>query len=201
MNVSKLREEDLTNEVIDKLLYNGLEDLRLEGDCIMVLGSSKAPEYRVPKAVSIYDEQRASKILLCGGKIRETKLGYISEAILMKLRTLELGVPEEDILLEEVSLTTKENMICSLLPLERAFKLSNMQRILLVSTNYHMRRSILMAQTYIPKWIEIVSCPAEDRNTCRCNWYQTESGYHRAKEEAWKIINYIKEGSMSDFRI
>jgi vancomycin permeability regulator SanA len=201
MNVSTLQEIDLTNELIDRILYKDLEDHGFDGDCIMVLGSMKAPEYRVPKAVSIYHDKRASKILLCGGKIRETSSGLISEAQLMRNKALELGVPDEDILLDEVSMSTKENMICSLLPLERSFKLSCVKRILLVTTSYHMRRSILMAQTYLPSWIEIVACPAEDRNTRRHNWYQTEKGYSRAKDEVLKVISYIREGSVADFEI
>ena len=52
MKVSTLKLEDLTNEIIDKILYEGLEDRGDTGDCIMVLGSDKAQRYSVPKAVS-----------------------------------------------------------------------------------------------------------------------------------------------------
>lgn len=79
--------------------------------------------------------------------------------------------------------------------------LSNIKRILLVTTRYHMRRGMLMAKAYMPKWIEIVPCPADDTNTLRHNWYQTEEGYNRAKEEAQKIVSYVKERSIEDFEI
>lgn len=62
----------------------------------------------------------------------------------MRRKALEIGISDKDILLEELSMTTKENMICALLMLERAFKLSNVNKILLVTTNYHMRRCLLM---------------------------------------------------------
>ncbi|SHH32243.1 DUF218 domain-containing protein [Clostridium collagenovorans DSM 3089] len=119
----------------------------------------------------------------------------------MKSKAIELGVKEEDLLFEENSLTTKENIICSLLSLEREFKLSNLRKVLLVTTAYHLRRGVLMAKTYFPNWIEIIPCPAEDTNTNRNNWFYTEEGIARASEEAWKIVCYINEGSIPDFEI
>ncbi len=198
MKVSTLKPEDLTNDIVDKILFRGLEDRGDAGDCIMVLGSTKAPRYRVPKAVSIYRDKRSSKILLCGGR---TVDGTLSEAEMMRRKAIELGMPNEDILMEELSLSTKENMLCALLPLDRAFKLSRIQRILLVTTTYHMRRCLLMAQAYMPRWIEISPCPADDTNTCRDTWYRSETGCQRAKDEAWKIICYINEKSIDDLEI
>ncbi len=201
MKVSTLKKGNLSNEIIDKILYEGLDDARDNGDCIMVLGSIKAPKYRIPKAVSIYQDKRANKIVLCGGKIRETENGLMSEAKIMKRKALEFGIPDGDMLLEELSMSTKENMICASLILERAFTLSNINKILLVTTNYHMRRSLLMAQIYLPSWIKFSSCPADDINTKRDNWYKTEGGYQRAIDEAWKIICYVNEKSIPDFVI
>ena len=48
MLVSKITEENLTTEVIDRLLFHGLEDTGDNADCIIVLGSLKASKYRVP---------------------------------------------------------------------------------------------------------------------------------------------------------
>ena len=51
MWVSKITEEDLSNEIIDKLLFEGIVDTGENIDCIIVLGSTKASKYRVPVAV------------------------------------------------------------------------------------------------------------------------------------------------------
>lgn len=200
MLVSKINYEDLTQEVVDKILYKGIEDLGFDGDCIMVLGSNKANLYRIPKAVEIYNTKRSNKLLLSGGDMKNED-GIINGANSMRERVLDLGVSSEDIILEDISLTTKENMICSLLILERTFKLCNVKRILLVTTRFQMRRSLLMAASYMPKWIEFCSCPADDVSTLRHNWYLTESGRKRALGEAFKISSYIREGSVSDFEI
>jgi len=110
----------------------------------------------------------------------------------MRRKAIEMGMPDENILLEELSMTTKENMICALLMLERAFKLSNVNKIILVTTNYHMRRCLLMARTYMLGWIKFSPCPADDINTKRDNWHKNEEGYQTAINEAWKIICYVR---------
>lgn len=107
VKISSLKKDDLSYEIIDKILYEGLEDLGDKGDCIMVFGSITAPQYRIPKAASMYHDKRASKILLCGGKIRETEIGFLSEAEIMKRKAMEMGIPDEDILKEEISMTQK----------------------------------------------------------------------------------------------
>lgn len=201
MIVSKLHENDLTKDVIDKILYYGLEYHGETAECAMVLGSNKAPTYRIPVAVELYKSEKVKKILLCGGKIRNTEQGMLTEVQMMKFRAKELDIREEDILCEELSMTTKENILCALLPLEREFKLSEIKKIILITTNYHMRRSMLMAQTYFPSWIQIIPCPADDLNTRRYNWWLSEAGRKRAIDEAWKVICYIHEGAIPDFEI
>lgn len=97
MKVSSLKKSNLTDEVIDKILFEGLEDTGDRGDCIIVLGSTKAQQYRVPKAVSIYKDSRAPKMLLCGGTQRKTASCFLSEAELMRRKALDLGTPDEAI--------------------------------------------------------------------------------------------------------
>lgn len=201
MKVSEINEQNLTEELVDKILYEGLEDSGESADCIMVLGSIKASKYRVPVAVEAYKAGRAPKILLCGGAVREFAEGSMPEAEHMKRKALELGVPEEDILLESHSLYTVENMLCALLELERSFGLSRMKKVVLVTTTYHMRRSYLMARSYFPDWIEILPCPADDTSTRRDNWRTNESGRKRAIGEALKIAYYINDGDIPDFEV
>ena len=92
MLVSRITEEDLTIEVIDRLLFRGLEDTGKNTDCIIVLGSIKAAKYRVPVAVEAYKAGRTSKLMLCGGKLRDFPDGKYSEAEHMRQAALALGV-------------------------------------------------------------------------------------------------------------
>ena len=201
MLVSNIKEEDLTLDVVDKLLFQDLEDTGENVDCIIVLGSVKAAQYRVPVAVDDFKARRANKLMLCGGKIREFPNGRYSEAEHMAKAVLELGIPEEDIILENSSQNTVENILFALIELQKSFWLNKVKRVLLVTTAYHMRRSLAIAQYLLPKHIDVIPCPANDNNTRRENWMNTPVGVERAKHEAMKIVSYVTNGVIPDFEI
>jgi len=201
MLVSKIKEEDLTIQVVDRLLFQGIEDTGETADCILVLGSVKAAKYRVPVAVEAYKTGRANVLMLCGGKLREFPAGNCSEADHMRQAALELGVSEENIILENSSQNTVENILFALIELQRTFWLNNVRRVLLVTTTYHMRRSLAIARYLFPEHIAIVPCPADDTNTKRDNWMRTPAGIERAKGEAMKLVRYVITGVIPDFEI
>jgi len=201
MFVSSIKEEELSVELVDRLLFQGLEDTGENIDCILVLGSKKAAQYRVPMAVQAYKAGRASKIMLCGGKLREFPDGKYSEAEHMRQAAFALGVAEEDIILENRSQNTVENFLFALIELQRSFWLNNIRRVLLVTTAYHMRRSLAIARYLLPEHIIVVPCPANDNHTRRDNWMNTPVGIERAKGEAMKIVEYVVNGVIPDFEI
>ena len=201
MQVSKIKEEDLTIEIIDRLLFQGLEDTGEKADCIIVLGSSKAAKYRVPVAVDAYKAERASKIMLCGGKIRDFSSQKYSEAEHMRKAALESGIAEENLILENSSQDTVENILFALTELQRAFWLNKVHRVLLVTTAYHMRRSLAIARYLFPEHIAVIPCPANDTGTRRDNWMNTLEGTLRVKAEAMKIVSYVTNGVIPDFEI
>ena len=161
----------------------------------------KAAKYRVPVAVDAYKAGRAGKLLLCGGKIREFPTGYYSEAEHMRKAVLALGVAEKDIILENSSQNTVENILFALIELQRTFWINNVHKVLLVTTTYHMRRSLAIARHLFPEHIAIVPCPANDNNTRRDNWLNTPAGIDRAKSEVMKIVRYVMDGVIPDFEI
>ena len=201
MLVSKLAEKDLTVEIIDRLLFQGLEDTGENADCIIVLGSMKAAKYRVPVAVDAYKAGRANCILVCGGKLRDFPEGKYSEAEHMRQAALDLGVAEKNIISENTSQNTVENIRFGRIALQQVFDLSSINRVLLVTTAYHMRRSLAIARHLFPKHISIVPCPANDNNTKRDNWMDTVVGTERTKSEAMRIVNYVTNGIIPDFEI
>ena len=201
MLVSRIKEEDLTFEIVDRLLFQGLEDTGEDADCIIVLGSVKATQYRVPVAVDAYNAGRANKLMLCGGALRDFPVGKCSEAEHMYKAALELGVVEENIILENSSQNTVENILFALIELQRAFWLNKVRRVLLVTTAYHMRRSLAIARYLFPKHIAIVPCPANDNNTRRDNWVNTPVGIERAKGEVMNIVRCVINGVIPDFEI
>ncbi len=198
MLISELATENLTDEIIDRVLFNGIEDSGETVDCIVVLGSAKACIYRVPVAAKAYHDNRASKLLLSGGIVKDCDKGHAED---MRDKAIELGVKPEDIIIENLSQNTVENMLCSLLALQRAFWLNNVKKVLLVTTTYHMRRSLALARYLFPDHIQVIPCPADDNNTRRENWMLSEGGRNRAESEVVKIINCVNNGLFPDFEV
>ncbi|MCH5339911.1 MAG: YdcF family protein [Acetatifactor sp.] len=201
MWVSEITTENLTNEMIDRLLFNEIEDDGTNVDCIIVLGSIKAYKYRIPVAAKAYLSGRSKKVMLCGGSIREFSEGPMSEAEHMRYYMLKLGVPQDSIILENNSQNTIENILYALVELQRFMWLNNVSKILLVTTAYHMRRSLHIARYLFPSHIEIHACPADDMKTRRDTWMSTDVGIKRARDEVFNIVNCIKNGVFPDFEI
>ena len=196
MLVSELTLDALTDSVLDRLLFHGLEDGGEKADCIIVLGSMKAVEYRVPVAVRLYHAGRAPKIMMCGGLA-----GDAVEADRMAARAKELGVPAEDILLERSSVNTIENILFSMTELQRSFWLNRVKSLLLVTNPCHMRRSLHIARYLYPASIQVHPCPAEDTNTRRHNWMLTDKGRARVLAEAQNLMRCVQNGVFPDFEI
>ncbi|MGC8486808.1 MAG: YdcF family protein [Clostridia bacterium] len=196
MKISDLDPDHLSQEQITQLLFPGWRDDGRPGDCIFVFGSKHAVNFRVPKAVSLYQAGRAPRILCSGGAVWEDVA--VPEALVMKRAAVSLGVPEDAILTEIESQGTKENVICSLLTLDRAFQLQDIRRLLVVTTAFHMRRCYLVLKTYMPAWIRYSLCPVDDRTSRADNWWLHPDGVRNVRLESRRVIEYVRMGAMID---
>ncbi len=119
-----------------------------QAEAIVVLGGSTANNRlnwfeplepasklaRVDTAAELYFQHRAPKILVSGGALS----GDVSEARGMAARLKTMGVPAEDIILENESRTTHENAQMTVDELRD----NNIHSILLVTSALHMPRSM-----------------------------------------------------------
>ena len=108
---------------------------------------------------------------------------------------------EGDVIMETSSQNTIENILFALIELQRAFCLNNIRRVLLVTTAYHMRRSLSLARYLFPQHIAVLPCPANDTHTRRDTWTNSPIGIARAKKEAMKIVDCVRNGAIPDFEI
>jgi len=201
MRILEIDRCNITEDIIDRVLFRELEDCGENADCIVVLGSIKAYRYRIPIAVEAYLKGRVPKILLSGGAIRDFDEGRMTEAEHMRMHAINMGVAPEDIIIDNLSQNTVENMFGSLLEIQRSFWINRVKKVLLVTTSYHMRRSLALARYYFPKHIEVMPCPAEDNNTKRENWMESDEGRKRVNEEVINIITCVENGLIPDFEI
>ena len=133
--------------------------------------------------------------------MRNFSSGCMTEAENMYEKALELGIPETSIIIEKNSQNTVENILCSLLELQRTMWLNQVKSVLLVTTTYHMRRSLHIARYLFPAHITVYPCPADDTTTKRDHWMNTPEGINRATAEALNIIDYVNNGVIPDFEI
>ena len=198
MLLSKIDNENLTDEQINKILFDLPLDDGLPGDCILVFGSSFYIDERVNTAVKLYKAKRAPYILFSGGSGRG---GIVAEAKAMRDKAISLGVPKSALLLATQSPHSAENIIASMLVLERKFRLKNIKRILVVSSAFHIRRISLTIGRYMPKWIKFSYCYDNNSKVSLKNWQKTKKYHKIVEDEARAIINYAKNNYINDVNI
>lgn len=113
-------------------------------DYIVVLGAGLIGERvtpllasRVRKGIKVYKNNPGSKIIMSGGQGPDE---VVPEALAMKNYALEQGVVEEDIIMEDKSTRTEENIIFSkkFIPADKSFAI--------VTNYYHVYRALVQAK-------------------------------------------------------
>lgn len=199
MKISEFSPSHLNEDDISKLLYYGIEDNLQNGDLIFVPGSSKAAKYRLPQAIRLYQEGRASKLLFSGGV--KWPGDELTEAEMLMKKAIGYGIPSKDLFIENISLHTKENVLASMLVMDRMCGLENISNIIIVTAPFHMRRLHMTLLTYMPKWIHYSLVCSDDGATGKEQWMQDHYGRKRVLNEAGKIIDYVKKGILMDLEI
>lgn len=198
MLISSLDPSTLTLDQITGLLFTDLVDDGKNGDCIFVFGGRSVR--RIKKAGELFLANRAPYILVSGSSARwEDKT--TTEAEWMKEHLIEMGVPEEKILLEEQADNTTENVVASAFILQRNFGLHNIKRILVVSSPFHMKRCSLTLQTYMPSWIHNTYCPDDRPFGQKDTWWKDPVEEKKVLKEVRSLIRYVKEGILMDVDI
>ena len=114
-------------------------------DYVVVLGAGLIGERvtpllasRIRKGIKVYKDNPGSKLIMSGGQGPDE---VVSEAFAMKSYALEQGVDEKDIILEDKSTSTEENIIFSkkFIPADKSFAV--------VTNYYHVYRALVQART------------------------------------------------------
>lgn len=122
-------------------------DTKTKSDIILVLGAKAyhGNSYnpclisRMTHALNLYKAKYAPKILVSGGYDREDKA---NEAETMKKIAIELGVSDDNILLETASSSTYENLLFS----QKALKSAYLNSVIIVTEPFHAARTSLVAE-------------------------------------------------------
>lgn len=125
--------------------YSSVDEKR-ECDVAVVLGAatyfgnvSNVYRARLDHSVELYNDGYVSKIIATGGMGigNETSDAYAAKQYL-----IDQGIPENDILIEEKSTVTQENVVNAKAVMEE----NGLKTALIVSDPLHMRRAVSMAK-------------------------------------------------------
>ncbi|SMO32753.1 YdcF family protein [Melghirimyces algeriensis] len=125
--------------------YDGTAPGSQSRDAALILGAamwgdkpSWALEERLEVALDLYKQNQVDKLILSGGIGDDA----ISEAEGMKRYLTERGVDQDDLILEDQSTSTEENVRFS----RSLMKKNHIQDIYVVTHDYHMHRALHYAQ-------------------------------------------------------
>ncbi len=151
-------------------------------DAIVVLSGEAVP--RVAKGVGLYKEGYAGIIIMSGGGRLTSKL---TDADLMLMEAVELGVPRGAVVLENRSESTYENAVnVKKIVLERDIK-----SFLLVTSNYHTRRAkYIFGKVFKGTGVEFITVSAPDPKFSASSWWKKHEGQQKALTELVNMIVY-----------
>mgnify|MGYP001090398004 CR=1 FL=1 len=185
-------------------LFNYLyqKDEKLEpADLVIGFGhfDPKIPE----KCVELYHENLADKILFTGGIGAGTADLEMPEADFFKQVALDLGILEQDIMVENQSTNTAENILFSEKTLNKhKLSFSQCESVLLVMNAYRARRVYHTFELHYPK-VNILMAPPETE-------YETEKKFFSRKNEDLdqhlkgeidRLLEYPKKGWISHVEV
>lgn len=199
--LSQIDDSKLTDEQIDNIVYSNVEDDKLPSEYALVFGNTMLIKERVNTSVDAYKRGRIKKIIFMGGAngVSNKDNSIIPEAIKMKELAVAMGISEEDILIDDKSNNTFENVenAMNLLP-------NDVNHISIITSEFHLKRCYAILKKYHPN-IAITMISSKDGFSDRDNWFLSDnswnSGRSLATYEAHLLVKYAKENKIYDLEI
>lgn len=201
ITLSEIESDTFSDEQIQKIVYSGIEDNGKNAEYAIVFGNSMLLNARVNTAVAEYKKGRVKKIVFTGGKngISNQNEDPIPEAIKMKKLAMQLGVNEEDIIVEANSNNTFENIdnVFEMLP-------SHIHCVAIITSEFHLKRCMAIIKNKFPD-VETILIASKDGFSDSDNWFLSDnswnSGRSLATYEAGLLVKYAKKGQIYDLTI
>lgn len=200
MRLTEINTQNITDDIIKKVLFSTIKSKFLEADCLIIFGCHLKPllDERLDCAIKILKSKKIDTILLTGGIGVN---GNFNESEYMKKALLNFGIAENKILVDDKSTTTEENIVNSIQIL-RDNNLINNKKIVLVSNQAHLRRigMELKKQLGGDKFDIIYEYP-ENSIISFDNVKNDNDLRNLATNEVKKIIRFIEQGIVDDEEI
>ena len=181
----------MTDEEITRWLF--VEDAPAQGDLALVFAcaGNTESERRVARAAELWHQAVVPVLLMTGGGAKTPV-----EAELVAGWARDRGVPDERLLLEKASSNTFENAELSRRLLEEKGRLEEHDRLLLVTSSWHMLRVHAICKHVFPEH-ELLRCPSTE--CCnRDNWTRSEGCRQTVEQEVFLIDAFRGAGLLPE---
>jgi len=166
---------------------------RQKADLALVFGTCH-PE-AINKTYELYRDKFVNKILISGGVNRVTSE---NEALKMSRKLIDLGVKQQDIILEDKSTNSLENVLFSKKVIDEKFGFNNIKKIIAIVKHYHSRRALMTLKRYFPKNIELIPVTYKIYGFTKDNWFENDIGKEKVIGEFEKISKYLDKGDIEE---
>lgn len=165
---------------------------------LLLGGSPMVMDSRARAAAELYRKGLVPLVIPTGG-VRHGDGGTgPTEAEYMAGVLRESGVPNEAIVLENEATTTRENMIFGGVALERALHPRGAFPICIVTSEFHLRRSLALARLYLPRTARILGHAAAHPDGGPDEWPKSEYFTGRIRTEVGLLKWLVDHGEMDD---
>ena len=184
-----------------KFVCDGVKDDGETAEVALLLGTRHERSVeRAVAAAELYLSGRVGKVVASGGVEWEYNGEMLSEAEFMKRIMVGQGVPEEDILLDNEARTTIENMICGTLVMARDKKLIFANKVIIVTSQAHMKRSLALAKALLPRKLAISSYPALQKEPME-EWIKSEKNLKALDNAIINLKVLVDKNAVQDVEI
>ena len=200
MRLTEINTQNITDDIIKKVLFSTIKSEFLEADCLIIFGCHLKPllDERLECAIKILKSKKIDTILLTGGIGVN---GNFNESEYMKKALLNFGIAENKILVDDKSTTTEENIVNSIQIL-RDNNLINNKKIVLVSNQAHLRRIGMELKKQLDgEKFDIIYEYPENSIISFDNVKNDNDLRNLATNEVKKIIRFIEQGILDDEEI
>lgn len=204
MKLSKINDQNLNDKDIATIVYSNIKDNGKASKYGLVFGNSMLIKERVAKAVELYNNKRIQKVIFMGGTngVSNQNNSIIPEADKMKELAIEAGIDKNDIILDNTSNNTFENIDNAMILLKN--EIDTIKNITVITSEFHLKRCYAILKKNYPK-INITLVAAKDGFSDSDNWFLSDnswnSGRSLATYEAHLLIKYARENKIEDLEI
>ena len=145
--------------------------------------------------MELWDKNFFEYLVVSGGINRYT--GEI-EAIKIKEKLIDDGIPEQDVITEEEATNTGENVVFSKRIIEEKIGLKNIRSIIAVGKIHAGRRYLMTLERHFPKDVKKMLAVYNEFETPICRWFENKEFADRVLKE-WQVIpEYLGKGWIAE---